>query len=252
LTEFECKLDSGSWAACTSPKAYSSPAIGSHTFSVRATDAADNTDASPATQTWTIDPPGDNTPPGAAITSGPSGSTSSTTASFAFGSSDPSSVFECSLDSGSWESCTSPKEYSGLSAGSHTFSVRATDAAGNTDPSPASESWTIDPLADNTPPGTSISSGPARYTSSTSATFAFSSRDPDPVFECRLDSGSWEPCTSPETYSGLSAGWHSFSVRSTDAAGNTDATPAVQGWRITRHPLVVGRDNVIGDRERRN
>jgi hypothetical protein len=234
-SEFECRLDSGSWAACTSPKEYSGLAIGSHSFSVRATDAADNTDASPATQTWTIDPPGDNTPPGTAITSGPSGSTSSTTASFAFDSSDPSAVFECSLDSGSWESCTSPKEYSGLNAGSHTFSVRATDAAGNTEPSPASESWTIDPLADSTPPGTSISSGPASYTRSTSATFAFGSRDPDPVFECKLDSGSWEPCTSPETYSGLSAGWHSFSVRATDAAGNTDATPAVQGWRITRY-----------------
>ena len=233
--EFECKLDSGAWASCTSPKAYSGLDIGSHTFSVRATDAADNTDATPATQTWTIDAPGDNTAPGTAITAGPSGSTGSTTASFAFGSSDPSAVFECRLDSGSWESCTSPKDYSGLDNGSHTFSVRATDAAGNTDPSPASQSWTIDPLADDTPPGTSITSGPGSYTRSTTATFAFRSRDPDPVFECKLDSGSWEPCASPETYSGLSAGSHAFSVRATDAAGNTDPTPAVQTWRITRY-----------------
>lgn len=53
-TAFECKIDDGSFAACTSP--YESPelAAGPHAFYVRAIDEAENVDASPATFTWTI------------------------------------------------------------------------------------------------------------------------------------------------------------------------------------------------------
>jgi hypothetical protein len=36
----------------------------------------------------------------------------------------------------------SPANYTNLSAGGHTFQVRATDPAGNTDPTPASRTWT--------------------------------------------------------------------------------------------------------------
>ena len=41
-------------------------------------------------------------------------------------------------------SCASPTSYSGLAAGSHTFGVRATDPAGNTDQSPATQTWTVE------------------------------------------------------------------------------------------------------------
>jgi hypothetical protein len=51
---FECQLDAGSWATCTSPKTYESLADGPHTFAVRAVDTAGNTGA-PTNRSWTVD-----------------------------------------------------------------------------------------------------------------------------------------------------------------------------------------------------
>ena len=114
---------------------------------MRATDPAGNTDATPATRTWTITP-ADTTPPDTTITSGPDASTLSTSASFAFTASDAGATFECKLDASSFATCSSPKEYSDLTTGAHTFSVRASDAAGNADAPPATQTWTIAPDED--------------------------------------------------------------------------------------------------------
>jgi hypothetical protein len=243
---FECALDGSAYTACSSPMSFSGIAVGSHTFNVRAKDAAGNVDASPASRTWTVTaPPADTTAPDTSISSGPSGSTTSTFASFAFTGSDDTTAagsltFECALDGG-YTSCTSPKGYSGLSVGSHTFSVRAKDAAGNVDASPATQTWTITaPPADTTAPDTTISSGPSGSTTSTTASFGFTGSDDTTAagsltFECALD-GGYTSCTSPKGYSGLSVGTHTFSVRATDAAGNVDASPATQTWTITSPP----------------
>ncbi len=51
------------------------------------------------------------------------------------------------MDGGRYKSCASPKTYDGLRDGSHKFEVRATDKAGNTDPTPASYDWTINTTA---------------------------------------------------------------------------------------------------------
>jgi hypothetical protein len=103
--------------------------------------------------------PSDTTPPDTTITSGPSGTTTSTSASFSFSATESGSSFECKLDSGSFSACSSPKAYSGLSEGDHTFSVRATDAAGNVDPSPASRGWRVE--ASSTPPPSGSNCFPA-------------------------------------------------------------------------------------------
>jgi hypothetical protein len=88
-------------------------------------------------------PPPDTTPPETTINSGPSGTVTATAADFTFSASEAGSTFECRIDGGAWGSCTPPKSYSALQAGDHTFDVRATDAAGNTDQTPASRTWTI-------------------------------------------------------------------------------------------------------------
>lgn len=87
----------------------------------------------------------DTTPPETTIDSGPAGTTGSTSASFAFSSSEAGSTFACSIDGGASVPCTSPVTFSGLAAGAHTFSVRATDAAGNADPTRAERAWTVEP-----------------------------------------------------------------------------------------------------------
>ncbi len=235
-SSFECRLDSGPWSACDSPREYSSLTIGSHTFSARATDAAGNTDASPASRTWTVRALGDTTPPNTSIVAGPSGTTASTTASFDFSSSESGSSFQCKLDSASWKACAESESFSSLTPGSHTVAVRAVDASGNTDPTPATRSWTVQTSGDTTPPDTTILSGPAATTASTSASFSFNSSEANSSFECSLDSGLWGDCASPASYSSLAAGSHTFSARATDAAGNTDASPASRTWTVEAAP----------------
>jgi hypothetical protein len=90
-----------------------------------------------------VEPPGDKTPPNTLIGSGPLGTTTSTSASLTFTSTESGSTFKCALDAEPMGICTSPKSYSSLALGPHTFSVAATDAAGNTDSSPAKRTWTV-------------------------------------------------------------------------------------------------------------
>ena len=86
----------------------------------------------------------DTAAPDTAIESGPPASTTATSATFGFTSPDADATgFECALDSGAFAPCTSPVSYGSLAGGSHAVAVRAHDAAGNVDPSPAARGWTV-------------------------------------------------------------------------------------------------------------
>jgi hypothetical protein len=222
---FPCQLDGGGFSLCTSPKPYSGLLAGSHTFQVHQTDTAGNMSAN-ASYTWTIDT---TAPAAPTITASPNNPTNSTSASFSF-SGEGSATFACQLDGGGFSPCTSPKPYSGLLAGLHTFHVRQTDAAGNTGPQ-ASFTWAIDTTA---PAAPTITSSPNDPTSSTSASFSFSGEG-SATFACRRDGGAFTVCTSPMTYTGLGDGAHTFNVRQTDAAGNTGPSAAA-GWTVDTTP----------------
>lgn len=155
---FSCRLDAQPIdTTCQSPMTYDGLGEGSHTFRVWARDAVGNADTSPEVRTWTVD----TVAPETTITSGPAaGSTSpSQAATFEFGSSEVGS-YECRLDAAAWTACTSPQALAGLSEGEHTFAVRARDAVGNVDGTPASRAWVVD-VADAPPPPPTTEPGPA-------------------------------------------------------------------------------------------
>jgi hypothetical protein len=224
---FECSLDTAAFAACTSPTSVT-VAPGPHTFRVRAKDPAGNVDASPATRTWTVTV--DTTPPNTTITAAPPATTTSLLATFAFTSSEAGSSFECSLDNTGFVPCASPVSYV-VSVGVHGFQVRAWDAAGNLDATPASHTWTVD----TTPPETTIVSGPSSPTTSTSASFTFTSSEAGSTFECALDGAAFAACTSPASYT-VGIGSHELQVRARDGAGNLDQSPASYPWTVEAPP----------------
>ena len=76
-SSFQCRMDSGSFGACTSAQSYSGLALGAHTFEVKATDGAGNADLTPASRSWTVEasPPRPAAPaaPAAAAPAAPHG-----------------------------------------------------------------------------------------------------------------------------------------------------------------------------------
>ena len=86
----------------------------------------------------------DTTPPETTITSGPAEGEilNSDAPMFGWASSEPNSTFKCVVDEKAIASCNDAFRM-GASPGPHTFSVAATDPAGNTDPTPATRNFTV-------------------------------------------------------------------------------------------------------------
>jgi hypothetical protein len=184
-------------------------------------------------QVYTIDR---TPPPAPALGSArPADPTNQTRASFSFTDAEAGVTYQCRLDGGRYTVCSSPIGHTGLADGRHTFSVQAVDAAGNPSVSPAVYSWTVDTKP---PPRPTITGGPVNNASSSTASFGFTDSESPVSFSCRLDAGAWSPCTSPQSYSLVSAGTHEFDVRAIDAAGNTgDDT----GWKWQVKQVTSGQ-----------
>ncbi|GAB3831582.1 right-handed parallel beta-helix repeat-containing protein [Kribbella italica] len=236
---FECRLDSDNeadFAECTSPYTYPNPdlpdplSIGQHTVDIRALDVEDNVDPTPVRHTWTFT--GDTVAPLTAFASGPPATTTATEVTLTFAANDPYATFECSLDNAAFETCESPYQIQGLEPGPHQLRVRATDLSGNTEAVAVARNWTV-----VVAPETTITSGPAATTPSTTATFVFSSNRPGSTFTCSLDGADFAACTSPVTVNALALGSHTFHVYAA-ADGLVDTTPAVHGWTVTTPPPV--------------
>ncbi len=230
FVEFECKIDAGSFAPCTSPQSLSTLAEGPHSFAVQATRLGS---VSSATRTWTVDslapmsPTFSGTPTNGALVT-------TTAANFSFSAVDATTItYECSRDGAAFASCTSPQTYNVTGDGSHSFSVRAKDEANNTTVL-GSASWTVDA----TPPNTTLTQNIITATNQTSVTFTYSSNEAGSTFVCSLD-GTARTCTgTSHTISGLAVGNHTFSIAARDQAGNLDATPATHSFSVTNSPVL--------------
>lgn len=233
--KFECSVDGDAAESCTSPFS-KSMSDGTHSFSVRATDGAGTEDATPAERLWTIDTVAPNT----TLVTTPPAADNSTMVTFEFKSSEKNTLFECSLDGGTFASCESGDPLGPIADGAHAFSVRAKDRAGNVDASPAVFAWAVD----TSTPDTTLVAGPMGAAPDGNATFEFVSPDAGAgaTFECSLDSAPYTACTSPKSYAGLPMATHTFAVRVRDAVGNLDPTPATRTWAVDLTPP----DTMIG------
>jgi hypothetical protein len=248
---FECRLNSGSWAACTSPRSLSGLSQGSNTFEVRAT-ALGETDPTPASYTWVVD----TVAPTVAFTSSPTGTRTVKSETISFSATDAGSGIdftECRLNTGSYSQCVSPVTLTNLAEGGQTFSVRATDNAGNVS-SVLSASWTVDsiaPTVTNFTPFTNSTSTSARSQEITvtdatsnvsSVTISYSvisapaGDAPEGTFVKGFDDLSSSPCTVvnapqgrfncsiPGTVAGSAV---QYSITATDTPGNIRRLPSV-------------------------
>jgi hypothetical protein len=236
---FECSLDGSGFASCASPASYTGLGEGSHTFRVYAIDSADNTDTTPAERSWTVD----TTPPETTITSGPSGITNSTSATFEFSASEPSS-FECSLDDSGFASCASPASYTGLGEGPHTFRVYAIDAAepwpGNIEQTPAERTWTVDTVLG------SLSVDPAFGPPGAAATVSGAGFAPNETVNL-----SWwrctQTCVAPSSLGSATAnGSGAFSGKSITIPAATAGVYAIVGFGATGGTLGFTPFLVLG------
>jgi len=194
---------------------------GTYTLSVVAIDAVGNRSAA-ATSTYTYDRTAPTAP---VITSGPSGVTTNPRVTWTF-TAPAGTTTTCSLTgpvnvSGA---CSGSASYdlSGLPDGTYTFSVVATDAAGNTS---AAATRTI--TLDRTPPAApTITGGPSGTSTDATPEWRFSVSG-DVTTICSVLQGSVVvvgpvACSSPAAFdlSDLPAGTYTFSVVSVDQAGN--------------------------------
>jgi hypothetical protein len=86
------------------------------------------------------------------------------------------------------------------------------------------------------PPETTILNKPSSLTNQTQAIFTFSSSEENSTFECKIDEENWQICFSPQQYSNLLDGLHTFQVKAKDISQNTDPIPAQYQWKIDTIP----------------
>jgi hypothetical protein len=217
---YVCRLDEMPSMLCSQTPYFVGLTDGPHRLTIVAVDEALNV-SDPVEWKWIQD----TLIPTVTLSGEQAGLINSPSASFILTGSEPG-AFECSLDSAAFAPCDSPVTLSGLTDRLHTLTVRERDLAGNLSDT-VSVSWTVDTSA----PTVTIDSGPPDPSTSSPATFRFSSDEGDIAFSCSLDGTALPLCESGMTLSSLLPGTHTFAVHAADAAGNV-GPEATWTWTV--------------------
>src|SRR5437867_3423809 len=238
---------------------------GSYTFSVFATDPAGNADPTPATRSEErrvgTDTSIDSAIDGANTNIANGGTTPTNSITFTYHSTDANVAanplsFTCKLTgptpTSQFDCNSGTAQFTDLTDGSYTFSVFATDPAGNADPTPATRSeerrvgtdTSIDSAIDGA--NTNIANGGTTPTNS--ITFTYHSTDANVAanplsFTCKLTgptpTSQFDCNSGTAQFTDLTDGSYTFSVFATDPAGNADPTPATWTFTVEETPETI-------------
>lgn len=225
---FDCSLD-GVDVACTNEGnvRFDNLGEGTHVFTVGARYGAWY-DPVPARWTWTVD----TTAPDTTIDGGPAEGSRTNAADADFFLTTPGSAvsISCTLDGAPLSCRHGALAVRDLAPGDHVLTAAGTDAAGNTDGSPAVRRWTVDRSA----PDTRITGGPAHgsIAPSTTAAFTLGATEAGARLACTVDGRARACASGTLSLSGLAPGTHELRAQAVDAAGNTDPSAAVRTWTV--------------------
>ncbi len=172
--------------------------------------------------------PDDTTAPETELNSTPAAITNQQRATFSASSSEVGTVFEISLNGAAYLQVPAVFALDNLPDGEHALNVRARDAAGNIDLTPATFRWTVDTQA----PDTTIATATPTSSTSDEATFTLTSTETGGTFEASIDGSAYAVVLNPWSLTGFGDGAHTISVRAIDPVNNTDPTPATFSWQI--------------------
>jgi hypothetical protein len=158
--------------------------------------------------------------------------TSKTSASFSW-SGEAGAIYKCGVDSATLSTCSATKLITGLTEGSHTFTVQQIDRAGNVGATQTT-SWIVDLTA---PVAPIITDSPANTSALKTPSFSFDNQgETISEFRCAMDSNRYsaaKTCSSPYTQSSaLKTGIHNFYVWQVDPASNV-SPPVKYTWTVT-------------------
>jgi Glucodextranase, domain B len=186
-------------------------------------------------------PPGnaplDTTAPDTTITSTPAALSNSRSAIFNATSSEAGSTFEVNLDSAGFASATLPLQLSNLTDGDHTMSIRARDAAGNIDATPATFAWSVDTRA---PSARIVFPLPNSYTDASVLTIRGTAAESHAIASIHVNDVAATSADGFKTWSAkvpIHAGQNQIVVSTTDELGNASAD-AASAAVLNRGPVV--------------
>ncbi|WP_276497263.1 Ig-like domain-containing protein [Pontibacter litorisediminis] len=178
----------------------------------------------------------DTEAPETTIASKPKELSNSSTARFEFSSNESGVTFQVSIDGGNFASAATPYTTASLADGEHTIRVRAIDAAGNIDATPASYTWSIDTKAPAAPVVVAPEEGKLLRSNKPSITGTAEAGSMVNVYVGSTkvgtatagSDGKWELTPA----NALAEGTQQLTARATDLAGNTSQASGTRTFTV--------------------